>query len=223
MEDNKTPKMENENQTIENSFSEQGENSELNAVENENNTAEEFAKKEDEKDQSNEKKDDKASDDKKEESSDDEKPASEEEEKKDEEKPKSKSSLEEVTEENESLKASLEELQNKFASLEEENKKLLDFKREIEDKQKDDLIASFYMLSDEDKQDVVTNKANYSLDEIESKLSVICVRKKVSFTNDDTTSENTADAPIVFNLDAHQADDTPAWLKAVDNIVNRND
>lgn len=223
MEDNKTPKMENENQTIENSFSEQGENSELNAVENENNTAEEFAKKEDEKDQSNEKKDDKASDDKKEESSDDEKPASEEEEKKDEEKPKSKSSLEEVTEENESLKASLEELQNKFASLEEENKKLLDFKREIEDKQKDDLIASFYMLSDEDKQDVVTNKANYSLDEIESKLSVICVRKKVSFTNDDTTSENTAGAPIVFNLDAHQVDDTPAWLKAVDNIVNRND
>ena len=219
MEDNKTPEMENENQPIENSFSEQGENSELNAVENENNTAEEFAKKEDEKDQS----DDQASDDKKEESSDDEKPASEEEEKKDEEKPQSKSSLEEVTIENESLKASLEELQNKFASLEEENKKLLDFKREVEDKQKDDLIASFYMLSDEDKKDVVENKANYSLDDIESRLSVICVRKKVNFNADDTTSDNTADAPVVFNLDAHQADDTPAWLKAVDNIANRND
>jgi len=79
------------------------------------------------------------------------------------------------------------------------------------------------MLSDEDKKDVVANKANYSLDEIEKELSVICVRKKVNFTNDDTTSDNAADAPIVYNLDAHQADATPAWLKAVDNIKNRND
>ena len=222
MEENVTPIQENE-KTVENSFSEQGEVSELNAVGNENNTAEEFAKKEDEKDQPTEKKDDEASDDKKEESSDEKKPASEEEEKKDDEKPKSKSSLDEVTEENAALKATLEELQNKFASLEEENKKLLDFKREVEDKQKDELIASFYMLSDEDKQDVVENKANYSLDDIESKLSVICVRKKVNFTNDDATSEHTADAPITYNLDAHQADNTPAWLKAVDNIANRND
>lgn len=221
MDENVTPIQENE-ATVENSFSEQGENSELNAVKNENNTAEEFAKKEDE-DQTDEKKDDQASDDKKEESSDEKKPASEEEEKKDEEKPKSKSSLEEVTEENVALKASLEELQNKFTSLEEENKALLAFKREIEDQQKDDLIASFYMLSDEDKKDVVANKANYSLDEIEKELSVICVRKKVNFTNDDTTSDNAADAPIVYNLDAHQADATPAWLKAVDNIKNRND
>ena len=220
MDENVTPIQENE-ATVENSFSEQGENSELNAVENENNTAEEFAKKEDE-DQTDEKKDDQASDDKKEESSDEKKPASEEEEKKDEEKPKSKSSLEEVTEENVALKASLEELQNKFTSLEEENKALLAFKREIEDQQKDDLIASFYMLSDEDKKDVVANKANYSLDEIEKELSVICVRKKVNFTND-TTSDNAADAPLVYNLDAHQADATPAWLKAVDNIKNRND
>ena len=223
MEDNKAPEMENNIQPVENSFSEQGENSELNAAENENNTAEEFAKKEEEKEQPDEKKDDQASDDKKEESSDDDKkPASDEEEKKEE--PKSKSSLEEVTAENESLKANLEELQNKFASLEEENKKLLDFKREVEDKQKDELIASFYMLSDEDKKDVVENKANYSLDDIESKLSVICVRKKVNFTTDDNTaSENNAAAPTIFNLDAHQADNTPAWLKAVDNIANRND
>lgn len=224
MEDNGTPIVQEEvindtsiaenEQTIENSFSEQGENSESIAVENQNNTAEEFAKEDEEK------KDDQASDDKKEESSDDDKPASDEEEKKEE--PKSKSSLEEIDIEKESLKNALEELQNKFASLEEENKKLLDFKREVEDQQKDDLIASFYMLSDEDKKDVVANKANYSLDEIEKELSVICVRKKVSFTND-SASDNTADAPLVYNLDAHQADDTPAWLKAVDNIANRND
>ena len=31
------------------------------------------------------------------------------------------------------------------------------------------------------KKDVIENKAKYSLDDIEAKLSVICVRKRVSF------------------------------------------
>ena len=47
------------------------------------------------------------------------------------------------------------------------------------------MIASFYMLSDEDKKDVVANIDTYSLDDIEAKLSIICVRNKVSFNLDD--------------------------------------
>jgi len=42
------------------------------------------------------------------------------------------------------------------------------------------------MLSDEDKADVVRNIEKYTLEEIKSKLSVICFDKKVSFTLDKT-------------------------------------
>ena len=41
------------------------------------------------------------------------------------------------------------------------------------------------MLSDEDKKDVIDNIDTYSLDEIEAKLSIICVRNKVSFNLED--------------------------------------
>ena len=58
---------------------------------------------------------------------------------------------------------------------------LRQFKAEIENQQKDELIAQFYMLSDEDKKDVIENKSKYSLEEIESKLAVICFKKKVNF------------------------------------------
>ena len=45
------------------------------------------------------------------------------------------------------------------------------------------------MLSDEDKKDVIENKSKYSLDDIEAKLSVICVRKKVNFDLDSNNNK----------------------------------
>ena len=74
------------------------------------------------------------------------------------------------------------------------------------------------MLSEEDKAEVVANKAQYSLDEIESKLSVICVRKKVNFDLEDTSkNDNTTESPaITFSLD-EQASATPAWINALRN------
>ena len=72
------------------------------------------------------------------------------------------------------------------------------------------MIDSFYMLSDEDKKEVIENIDSYSLDEIEGKLSIICVRNKVDFgktEQEDPTSYS-------FNGDQH-IDDTPAWIKAI--------
>ena len=124
------------------------------------------------------------------------------------------------------LKADFDELQANFASLEEENKKLIAFKQEVENKQKDEMIASFYMLSDEDKKDVIANKAQYTLDDIKAKLSIICVDKRVDFslgrTSEGTVTKTTEEAPVVYNLDAHEADTLPAWLKAVEDVHNRN-
>jgi len=70
------------------------------------------------------------------------------------------------------------------------------------------------MLSDAEKQDVRENIDKYSLDDIEAKLSIICVRNKVSFNLDDENKEN--ETATTFNLEDSAADDlTPAWVKAV--------
>jgi hypothetical protein len=112
------------------------------------------------------------------------------------------------------------ELQNKYAALEEENAKLVEFKLQVENEKKDALINSFYMLSDEDKAEVIENKANYSLDEIEAKLSVICVRKKVSF---DLEDENKEEQPITtFSLGNLENEAVPAWISACKNIQSKN-
>ena len=119
-----------------------------------------------------------------------------------------------------SLEQQLAELQTQFAALQAENAELLAFKQKVEEKEKDDLIDSFYMLSDEDKKDVIDNKANYSLKEIKAELSMICVDKKVNFNLENAASVE--EAPVTFNLNSHQADTLPAWLKAVEDTRNRN-
>lgn len=112
------------------------------------------------------------------------------------------------------LETQFNELQEKYTSLKQQNTELIQFKANIEDKEKDALIDSFYMLSDEDKKEVVENKAKYSLEDIENKLSVICVRKKVNFTEDTNDKHDTV--PTVFNLNDAEGSDLPAWLKAVE-------
>ena len=120
------------------------------------------------------------------------------------------------------LEAEFNELKEKYTSLESQNAKLLEFKNAAEDKEKDALIAQFYMLSDDDKKEVIENKSKYSLEDIEAKLSVICVRKKVNFEKDSDAEQKTAPTAI-FNLNSGEAEDSlPAWLKAVESHTNRN-
>ena len=78
------------------------------------------------------------------------------------------------------------------------------------------MIDSFYMLSDEEKKDCVDNIDTYSLDEIEAKLSVICVRNKVSFDLDKPEEKN-----VVFNLDSVEDKDLslPAWVQRVQAVA----
>ena len=78
------------------------------------------------------------------------------------------------------------------------------------------------MLSDEDKKEVIENKSNYSLEDIEAKLSVICVRKKVNFDLEDNNKKVEESAPITYNLNSVESDSLPAWLKAVEATKNRN-
>lgn len=157
----------------------------------------------------------------------DKEPESDPEEDADEKKKKKNYNLEEVEEYTE-LKTQFDELQNKYSALEastaELNKtieELTKFKAGIERTQKEDMINNtFYMLSNEDKKDVIDNIDKYSLDEIEAKLAIICVRNKVSFDLDDDNNDNGTNGPVVYNLGDDTIDSsTPAWVKALDSVA----
>ena len=120
----------------------------------------------------------------------------------------------ELQEKYEALNTQYEAIKVEHDALEQEITGLRQFKLEAERAKKQEMIDGFYMLTDEDKADVVANIDTYSLDDIEAKLSVICVRNKVSFSLNDNESEN----EMVFNLNsAVEEDSTPNWIKAVKN------
>ena len=108
--------------------------------------------------------------------------------------------------------------QARITELEGQLAELTTFKKGIEKAEKEKMIASFYMLSDEDKSDVMTNIDTYSLDDIEAKLSILCVRNKVSFNLDDDKNDGTN--PTVFKLDEGMSDDAPAWVKALRSVAS---
>lgn len=117
------------------------------------------------------------------------------------------------------LESKYTKLQSDYSDLETRYNELAQFKLEIENQKKDELIKSFYMLSDEDKKDVIENKSKYSYDDIEAKLSVICVRKKVNFDLEDTSKNDSKieETPIVtFNLENAESN-VPAWISALKN------
>ena len=105
-------------------------------------------------------------------------------------------------------------LETQNAALVAANETLTQFKASVDKKEKEAMIAQFYMLSDEDKKDVIENIDTYSLDDIEAKLSIICVRNKVNFNLDE--DENPEANPITFNLNSGSDEDEviPAWVKA---------
>lgn len=112
-------------------------------------------------------------------------------------------------------------LLNDYEALKAEKDTLAEFKANVDKKEKEALIASFYMLSDELKKDVVENIDTYSLEDIEAKLSILCVRNKVSF---DLENDNKETDPISYNLNetGSSDDNVPEWIKAIQSHVAEN-
>lgn len=141
----------------------------------------------------------------------------------DDDKGKNKYNLEEIPEYvelNDKYSAIVEEkdrLTQQIADLNAELETLKEFKLKAERVEKEAKIAEFFMLSDEDKADVIKNIDTYSLDEIEAKLSVICFHNKVSFVDPSIEEDNEND-PIPTNFSLQGLDDNdsaPEWVKAV--------
>jgi hypothetical protein len=179
--------------------------------------------KKDNKEEEDKKKNYTKEEDKKEEKEDN--PTSAEDKKPEEKKEETKTPAEEKKEEKEDKDKKdyalmYSELETKYNDLSAKYEDLVAFKKNVEKQQKEELIGGFYMLSDEDKKDVVAHIDEYSLDDIEAKLSVICVRKKVNFDLDDTSkNENKTEEenPVTtFNLE-NAGDSVPAWIKAIQN------
>ena len=126
-----------------------------------------------------------------------------------------------LSQEYEDLKNKNAELQEKYSKLEQDYSELLTFKKNVENEKKDELIKSFYMLSNEDKKDVMENKEKYSLDEIEAKLSVICFRKKINFASEKEEPEGEPAAPVTYSLQ-DATEDVPAWLNSIRDAHNKN-
>lgn len=110
------------------------------------------------------------------------------------------------------------ELVNKYNALVAEkdtlvaqNSELLEFRNSVEKQNKEKMIQSFYMLSDEDKHDVIENIDKYSLDEIEAKLSILCVRNKVNFNLEEEKDKG----PTTYSFEDMPDDAVPAWVKSV--------
>ena len=125
------------------------------------------------------------------------------------------------------LQTSYTELQTSYSVLNEEITRLNDelttlreFRANIERQNKEAMINSFYMLSDADKADVIEHINDYSIEDIEAKLSIICVRNRVNFNLDDDNGTD-GSAPITYNLnsDAMEDDAVPAWIKAVKSVA----
>lgn len=116
-------------------------------------------------------------------------------------------------------------------ALEEENKELRaelealrEFKRSIENKEKDELIAKYHMLSDEEKADVIAHKEEYTLEQIDEKLALIYVRNNVDFSTVDGQQESEytdVNSLLSFSLDdgkdAEVVSDIQAAFRSMEN------
>ena len=152
-------------------------------------------------------------------------------------KPKAECTCEDEEDDDEKKKYSLEEipeyielldkysnLEKEFNALKETNEtltaqvgELAEFKAGVDKKEKQNMIDSFYMLSDDDKKDVIENIDAYSLEDIEAKLSIICVRNKVNFNLEDD-DKNTD--PTTYSLNGGgEGDYTPAWIKSLQSVA----
>ena len=126
----------------------------------------------------------------------------------------------ELSEKYSALETDYSNAQQRIEDLESQIATLTEFKNKVDRAEKQKMIDSFSVLSDEEKKDVIENIDTYSLDDIEAKLSIICVRNKVSFNLDD--DKNKGNDPTTFSLNGGMNGDesVPAWIKAIRSVAS---
>lgn len=124
------------------------------------------------------------------------------------------------------LEQQYNELSTQYEQLKTDYEALVEFKNQVENEKKDALInEDFYMLSKEDKKEIIENKEKYSLEEIKAKLAVICFEKKVNFNSENQDEIETNKEQEVITTFSYSEDDSnlPDWVKAVKNNIDIDD
>ena len=117
------------------------------------------------------------------------------------------------------LETQFNELQRKFDDMSASYDTLVEFKATKDREEKQAMIDSFYMLSDTDKKDVQDNIDNYSLDEIEAKLSIICVHNKLDLSG---KADNENNSGTTFSLDDVDDDSEETNVPALVSVLRKN-
>lgn len=118
-----------------------------------------------------------------------------------------------------SLTTQFNELQSKYDDMETSYNELVEFKKTKDREEKQAMIDQFYMLSDAEKKDVQDNIDTYSLDEIEAKLSIICVHNKLDLSGK-TDSENNLET--TFSLESVEDDSEETNIPALVSVLRKN-
>lgn len=117
------------------------------------------------------------------------------------------------------LETQFNELQTNFNDMKASYDELVEFKNTKDREQKQAMIDSFYMLDDSDKADVVENIDKYSLDEIEAKLSIICVHKKLNLSDEANDKNNNPGTSFSFD---EVEDDSESSIPALVSVLRNN-
>ena len=120
------------------------------------------------------------------------------------------------------LEQQYNELSTQYQQLKADYDTLVEFKNKVENEKKDALInEEFYMLSNEDKKEILDNKEKYSYDEIKAKLAVICFEKKVNFNlqTQEEIDSNKEQKIVTFSY-SNDDSNLPDWVKAVKNNID---
>ena len=137
------------------------------------------------------------------------------------EEPTKDNTIEELRAELTSTTEQLKAMTESYNKIMDELKSLHQLKNDIESKEKDAIIAAFYMLDEADIAPIREQKDSLSKEDIEKELAVIAFRQKVNFSileekEEVVEKETTEEEPIVaFNMNVE--DTTPAWVRAVEN------
>lgn len=114
-----------------------------------------------------------------------------------------------------------DEVYAELESLRAEVESLREFKHQAELKEKQALVSKYYMLSDEDKAQIVENIDSYTLEELEAQLALAYVEKNVNFEklevdNAAPVIEEEAEPAITYELENEDAAGiAPAWVKSL--------
>lgn len=120
------------------------------------------------------------------------------------------------------LQAKYDDLETQFNAMKAEYDVLVEFKKTKDIEEKQAMIDSFYMLSDEDKKDVQDNIENYSLEDIEAKLSIICVHNKLDLSEKKETEQTVETTFSLVEDDDNDDFGAPAWVSLLRRQKHEN-